>query len=114
MNFVLKPNAVLSVARGHDQQQWHVTTQDLTKPLASFNDAQAACAWAIARARPVQGRVLVEEMTGASLPRFDPDAAFKYSIPVMLCGEREAQRTDARAPDRKSIATSTTAKYWRG
>ena len=106
MNFVLKPNTVLSVVRGHDPQQWHVTAQDMANPLASFNDPQAACAWAIARARSVQGRVLVEEMTTPSPPQFDANAGFKYSIPVMLCDECGGQGTTARVPDRKPMASS--------
>ncbi len=110
MNFVLKPNTVLSVARDHEQQQWHVMAQDITTPLASFNDPQAACAWAIARARSVQGRVVVEEMTTPSTPRFDANAAYKYSIPVMLSDESGVQSATVRLPDRKPMARSSRSK----
>jgi len=48
MEHLLKPNVVLSVVRS-SQQEWHVMAEDVSEPLASFADPQAACAWAIER-----------------------------------------------------------------
>jgi len=48
------------VLRGQNNQ-WHVTGEDLRQPLASFDSPHAACEWAIARAKPQHGRVFVEE-----------------------------------------------------
>jgi len=78
MEHLLKPNVVLSVVRS-SQQEWHVMAEDVSEPLASFADPQAACAWAVERAAPLNGRVLVEEITG---PGAAADPEFKYSIPV--------------------------------
>jgi hypothetical protein len=78
MEHALKPNVVLSVVRSN-QQEWCVMAEDVNEPLASFADPQAACAWAIERATPLNGRVLVEEITG---PGAAANPEFKYSIPV--------------------------------
>jgi hypothetical protein len=78
MEQVLKPNVVLSVVRSN-QQEWHVMAEDISEPLASFTDPQAACAWAVERATPLNGRVLVEEITA---PGAAANREVKYSIPV--------------------------------
>jgi hypothetical protein len=54
-------DVVLSVLLG-ENQQWHVTTQNFSGPLASFDDPRSACEWAIQRAKPTRGKVLVEEI----------------------------------------------------
>ena len=59
MEHGLKPNVVLSVVRSN-QQEWCVMAEDVNEPLASFADPQAACAWAIERATPLNGQVLVD------------------------------------------------------
>ena len=61
MNSIPDRNADLSVLHGQDEQ-WHVTSQDISKPLASFDNPQAACAWAIERAKPMRSRIFVEEI----------------------------------------------------
>ena len=76
---------VLSVIRGNNNQ-WPVTAQDFHETLASFDNPQAACAWAIARAKPERGRVFVEELTPDSAASArdsipSPDR-FKFSIPL--------------------------------
>ncbi len=53
-------NLDFRVLRGQDNQ-WHVTADDFHQPLASFDSPHDACAWAIARAKPKQCRVFVEE-----------------------------------------------------
>jgi len=53
-------NPDFRVLRGQNNQ-WHVTAQDYRQPLASFDSLHAACAWAIARAKPKRRRVFVEE-----------------------------------------------------
>ena len=78
MEHALKPNVVLSVVRSN-QQEWCVMAEDVNEPLASFADPQAACAWAIERATPLNGQVLVEEIT---TPGGNANREFKYSIPV--------------------------------
>jgi hypothetical protein len=85
MDFYHESNVVLSVSLTKNKQ-WHVTWKDSKQPLASFDNPQAACAWAIAQAKPKGGRVLVEEMV-ASSPASLPDGMnapniFKSSIPV--------------------------------
>ena len=60
MKFDQESNLDFRVSRGQNNQ-WHVTAHDLRQPLASFDSPHEACAWAIERARPKQGRVFVEE-----------------------------------------------------
>ena len=50
-----------SVTFGQNEQ-WHVTTQECPKPLASFKNPKTACEWAIQRAKPVRGRVWIGEV----------------------------------------------------
>jgi hypothetical protein len=59
MDFDQESNLVLKVMLGEDKE-WHVIVQDFHKPLASFDNPHSACAWAIARAKPKRGRVIVE------------------------------------------------------
>jgi hypothetical protein len=54
-------DGVLNVTPGQDEQ-WHVTSENSSQPLASFDDPKSACAWAIQRAKPNQGRVLFDEI----------------------------------------------------
>lgn len=61
MEFKQENNFVLSVLLGKDKQ-WHVIAQDFRQPLASFDNPQSACGWAIARAKPKRGSVMVEEI----------------------------------------------------
>jgi hypothetical protein len=60
MEFDQESDLDFRVLRGQNNQ-WHVTAQDFRQPLASFDSPHEACAWAIARAIPKQGRVFVEE-----------------------------------------------------
>lgn len=59
MDFDQESDLILSVSRGQNEQ-WRVTANDFGQPLATFDDPQAACAWAIARAKPRRGRVFFE------------------------------------------------------
>jgi hypothetical protein len=59
MDFDRESNVDFRVLRGQNNQ-WHVTEQDLRQPVASFDSPHEACAWAIARAKPKRGRVFVE------------------------------------------------------
>jgi len=85
MDMEQESDFILSVSRG-ENQQWQVSVQDLKQPLATFNTPQAACAWAIARAKPKRGRVLVEELATDDLCYVDAalktTGTFKFSIPV--------------------------------
>lgn len=85
MGIEQKGEFVLCVSRVHNQQ-WQVSVQDLQQPLATFDSAQAACAWAIARAKPKRGRVLVEEWETDDAACLDTalktTGNFKFSIPV--------------------------------
>ncbi|MEO7725675.1 MAG: hypothetical protein ABIS45_00295 [Burkholderiales bacterium] len=58
----MEPDGVVFSVACDKNEQWHVTTQEFAKPLASFNDPRAACAWAIRRAKPVHGQVLIGEI----------------------------------------------------
>lgn len=60
MDLDQESNLDFKVLRGQNNQ-WHVTAQDLRQPLASFDSPHDACAWAIARAKPRRCRVFVEE-----------------------------------------------------
>jgi hypothetical protein len=60
MDLDQESNLDLRILRGQNNQ-WHVTAQDLRQPLASFASPHEACAWAIARAKPKQCRVFVEK-----------------------------------------------------
>ena len=60
MDLDQESNLDFRVLRGQNNQ-WHVTAQDLRQPLASFDSPHEARAWAIARAKPKQCRVFVEE-----------------------------------------------------
>ena len=84
MDFDPKGNLILSVSLGQNKQ-WYVSAQDLSHPLASFDNPQAACAWAIAVAKPKRGKVLVEELTSPPASPHDfrnAPETFKFSIPV--------------------------------
>ena len=61
MDSVEESDVVLSVTLGQ-HEQWNVTTQEFPHPLASFSNPQAACAWAIQRAKPKRSRVLIGEI----------------------------------------------------
>jgi hypothetical protein len=61
VNSIPDRDVVLNVLRGQNGQ-WHVTVQGFSQPLASFQNLQAACAWAIDHARPTRGRVFVNEI----------------------------------------------------
>jgi hypothetical protein len=61
MNSIQDRDTVLSVLRGQNEQ-WHVTTPKASKPLASFNNPQAACAWAIDRSKPMGSKIFVDEI----------------------------------------------------
>jgi hypothetical protein len=91
---------VLSVAPGQNNQ-WHVTALDSTDPLASFDDPQTACAWAVALAKPKQGRVVVEELapsdTTSARDLRNPPEAFKFSIPVTWTESRDSRFRSARS-----------------
>lgn len=108
MEHVLKPNVVLSVVRSN-QQEWHVMAEDVSEPLASFADPQAACAWAVERATPLNGRVLVEEITAAGAAA-NPE--FKYSIPVSASesGWRRPATGISPAPARRRPAAPLTPR----
>lgn len=54
-------NLVLTVLRGHNDR-WHVVVDDLRQPLATFERAHDACAWAIARAKSKRARIFVENI----------------------------------------------------
>jgi hypothetical protein len=75
MMSIKERDAVLNVIVGHDAQ-WHVTSEHSLQPLASFDDPQSACAWAIQRVKPVQGRVAVDGIPIAI--RFEPDGQFRF------------------------------------
>ena len=102
-------NPVLSVSRGQNAQ-WHVIAQGLDHPLASFEDAQEACAWAIAVAKAKQGKVLVEERTArtpaAQNNGANPSEAFKFSIPVTLTGSQDLRFKSSRSANRWSQSDS--------
>lgn len=59
MDLAQESDLVLSVSRGKNKQ-WHVTAHDFRQPLTTFDNPQAACAWAIARAKLKRGRVFLE------------------------------------------------------
>jgi hypothetical protein len=61
MALVQESDGVLNVTLGQDGQ-WHVTSENSSQLLASFDDPKSAAAWAIQRAKPNQGRVLVDEI----------------------------------------------------
>jgi hypothetical protein len=106
MEHALKPNVVLSVVRSN-QQEWCVMAEDVSEPLASFADPQAACAWAIERATPLNGRVLVEEIT---TPGGNANGEFKYSIPVSSSdsgSRRPATRISPEPASRRRAAPLT-------
>ncbi len=79
-------NVVMSVSPGKDKQ-WQVITEDIEQPLASFDSPQAACAWAIAQAKLLGGKVLIEDpqtIASASLHEgMNCPPMAKYSIPVI-------------------------------
>jgi hypothetical protein len=58
MASIRESDVVLSVELGQDKQ-WHVTTQEIPQPLASFDNPQSACAWALWSVQPKRGKVLV-------------------------------------------------------
>jgi hypothetical protein len=86
MDFYHEINVVLSESPGKDKQ-WQVTAEDFKQPLASFDNPQAACAWAIAQAKFQGGKVLIEELetiTSASVHEdMNTPPMSKYSIPVV-------------------------------
>lgn len=95
MNFKQVSSPVLSVLRGPNQQ-WHVSAQDnLRQPLATFDNPQAACAWAIAHAQPKRGRVLVEELANSDAPSpnecMNTVDTFVFSIPVTWTEGRDSR-----------------------
>ena len=61
MNSIPDCDVVLSVLDGQNEQ-WHVTAQEASKPLASFDNPLAACAWAIERAKPMGSRIFDNEV----------------------------------------------------
>ena len=90
---------VFSVLRAHNTQ-WHVTTQDSRQLLASFDNPQAACAWAIARAKPQRGKVFVEELAGSTRAftrnRAPEPELFEYSMPVTWTESADSRFKTAR------------------
>ena len=91
MDFDTEGNFVLSVSLG-ENNQWHVSARDVSRPLASFDEPQAACAWAIAVAKPRRGKVLVEELAasypGSTHALTSATEKFKFSIPVTWTDSR--------------------------
>ena len=85
MNSHTENNLVLSVWLGQNKQ-WHVSARDFSLPLASFDNPQVACAWAIAVARAKHAKVLIEEprvsSSGLSRSAMNSSESFKFSIPV--------------------------------
>jgi hypothetical protein len=61
MDLEQENDLVLNVLLGQNKE-WHVIAQDFRQPLASFDNPHSACAWAIARAKPKRGRVIVEKI----------------------------------------------------
>ena len=101
MDFSADGDFVLSVSLGQSNQ-WHVSARDVSHPLASFDEPQAACAWAIAVARPKRGKVLVEELAASSPATShslrSASEAFKFSIPVASTDSRNLRFESARLP----------------
>ena len=61
MASIRENDVVLSVELGQDKL-WHVTTQEIPQPLASFDSPQSACAWALWRVKPKRGKVFIGEI----------------------------------------------------
>jgi hypothetical protein len=99
MDIEQESDFILSVSRGQNQQ-WHVSVQEVQQPLATFNTPQAACAWAIARAKPRRGRVLVEELetddAGYADAALKTTGSFKFSIPVAWTDNSQSRLPSAR------------------
>ena len=99
MDFKTEGNLVLSVSLGQNKQ-WEVSSQESSRPLASFDKPQGACAWAIAFAKPRRGQVLVEQVAASSAAsshavRSAPQT-FKFSIPVTWTDSRDLRFKSAR------------------
>ena len=76
--------SILSISPGIDKT-WDVKDSGGRKPLASFNNAQDACAWAIKLAQSRQARVVVEHLiTEIRSPALTNTSApiVQFSIPV--------------------------------
>ncbi|MEO7728302.1 MAG: hypothetical protein ABIS45_13695 [Burkholderiales bacterium] len=61
MDTIGESGVVFSVTLGQNDQ-WNVTTQEFLLPLASFSDPQTACEWAVERAKPMRGHVLIGDI----------------------------------------------------
>ena len=95
MDFHYNTDFILSVVRMQDQK-WDVRSQGQT--LATFDNPQSACAWAIAYVKPNLGRVLIEEYatSNSTSPAENTVAAFKYSIPVLVTGGGDSRFSASR------------------
>ena len=72
--------AVLSICPGPNKK-WHVKDSAARSALASFNNVQDACAWAIEVAQNRQARVVVER-TESSVKGGAGSDSTAYAIPV--------------------------------
>jgi hypothetical protein len=121
----LDQEVVFSVSHGQDRR-WHVTTQDSPQPLVSFDDPQAACAWAIERAKPRRGKVFVEKRATATAnslrDRVPAPDLFEYWIPVIWTdsadsrfktGDAELSATGGARYRRRAASVLSTDNYGR-
>ncbi len=101
MDFDSQGALVLSVSLGQNKK-WHVSLLDFSQPLASFDNPQAACVWAIAVAKPKRGKVLVEELAAPlpASPHGNAPETFKFSIPVVWTDSQDSRINFAAAKSR--------------